>query len=71
VVAASLQIIVLFLAIRASQRASPRVLGVELAVAALILAVVVGMLPISRGKIAVEAAVVGLASLLAYASLAL
>ena len=63
--------VVLFLAIRASQRASPRVLAVELAVAALILAVVVGTLPISRGKIAVEAAVVGLASLLAYASLAL
>ena len=64
-------IVVLFLAIRAAQLASVKVLGVELAVAGLILAVVVGMFPISRGKIAVEAAVVGLASLLAYASLAL
>jgi len=64
-------IVVLFLAIRAAQQASVKVLGVELAVAGLILAVVVGTLPISRGKIAVEAAVVGLASLLAYASLAL
>jgi len=70
-VAAGGLIVVLFLAIRASQRASPRVLGVELAVAVLILLIVVGTLRLSRGRSAVEAAVVGLASLLAYASLAL
>jgi len=61
----------LFLAIRASQQASAKVLGVEWVVATLILAVVLAMLPVSRGRKAVEGGVVVLASLLAYASLAL
>lgn len=61
----------LFLAIRASQQATAKVLGVECVVAALILAVVLAMLPVSRGRNAVEGGVVVLASLLAYASLAL
>jgi len=61
----------LFLAIRASQQASPKVLGVECVVAALILAVVLATLPLSREKNAAQGGVVVLASLLAYASLAL
>jgi hypothetical protein len=61
----------LFLAVRASQQASAKVLGVELVVATLILAVVLAMLPVSRERQAVEGGVVILASLLAYASLAL
>jgi len=61
----------LFLAVRAAQQASAKVLGVEALVTALILAVVLVALPPSRGRSALEGAVVVLASLLAYASLAL
>lgn len=64
-------IVALFLAIRASQQAGATVLGVEFAVAGTILAVVVAVLPLARGRISREAAVVGLSSLLAYAGLAL
>ena len=63
--------VALFLAIRASQQATARVLGLELAVAGLILAVVLATLPVSRGRTAVEGGVIGLATLLALAGLAL
>jgi hypothetical protein len=61
----------LFLMIRASQQASVKVLGVESVVTALIVGGVVATLPVSRGRGAVEGGIVVLASLLAYASLAL
>ncbi len=68
----------LFLVIRALQQASVKVLGVESVVTALILGLVVATLPVIRGRdaVVVGGGVVGggvvvLASLLAYASLAL
>ena len=66
----------LFLVIRALQQASVKVLGVESVVTALILGLVVATLPVIRGRDAVGGGLVGgggvvLASLLAYASLAL
>jgi hypothetical protein len=66
----------LFLIIRALQQASVKVLGVESVVTALILGLVVATLPVIRGRDVVGGGVVGggvvvLASLLAYASLAL
>jgi hypothetical protein len=60
-----------FLAIRASQQASAKVLGVELGVAAAILAVVLATTPVIRGREALSGGVVVLASFLAWASLAL
>jgi hypothetical protein len=64
-------LVAVFLAIRASQQASVKVLGVECVVAALILAVVLATVPVVRGRNAVAGGVVILASLLAYVSLAL
>ena len=61
----------LFLAIRASQQATAKVLGVEALVVGLILAAVLAALPPCRQRPALEGAVVVLASLAAYASLAL
>jgi hypothetical protein len=71
----------MFLVIRALQQASVKVLGVESVVTALILGLVVATLPAIRGRDAVGGGLVGggvvgggvvvLASLLAYASLAL
>jgi hypothetical protein len=61
----------LFLIIRALQQASVKVLGVESVVTALILGLVVATLPVIRGRGVVGGGVVVLASLLAYASLAL
>ena len=65
-----------FLIIRALQQASVKVLGVESVVTALILGLVLSTLPVIRGRDtavgnAVGGGVVVLASLLAYASLAL
>jgi hypothetical protein len=61
----------LFLVIRASQQASVKVLGVESVVTSLILGGVLATLQVSRGRGGVEGGIVVLASLLAYASLAL
>lgn len=61
----------LFLAIRAAQQASAKVLGVECVVAVLILTLVLATLPVTRERSALGGGVVVLASLLAYASLAL
>lgn len=59
-----------FLVIRVVQQAGGRVLAVELAVAAVILAVVLAAATRTRGRGLIEAAVVAAASLLAYAGLA-
>lgn len=60
-----------FLLIRIMQQAGGRVLAVELAVAAVILALVLAAANRGRGRWSLEAAVVAAASLLAYAGLAL
>lgn len=70
-VAAGGIVVAVFLAIRASQQASMRVLGVEFGVAAVILALVLATRPVIRGREVVLGGVVVLASLLAWASLAL
>lgn len=64
-------VVAVFLAIRASQQASAKVLWVELGVAAAILAVVLATIPVIRGREALSGGVVVLASFLAWASLAL
>lgn len=64
-------VVAVFLAIRASQQASLKVLGVELGVAAVILALVLASTPVIRGRESAAGGVVVLASLLAWASLAL
>ena len=60
-----------FLLIRILQQAGGRVLAVELAVAAVILALVLTIANRVGGRWSIEAAVVAAASLLAYAGLAL
>ncbi len=60
-----------FLLIRILQQAGGRVLAVELAVAAVILALVLAVASRARGRWSLKAAIVATASLLAYAGLAL